>query len=235
MSGTRVGQGRVYVQLGKVDSIDFSAWCRGIAAGRSYVSDGYAHALDFTVEGRSAGSRLELSGPATVTVRAKVAFAAQTPLGVPYGVVPAGGPRFVGDTVNLHAPDSGGVLVAAVAPAGSLRPVDVVVNGRVVETRTVPADNGVHELSIPVPIERSSWVALRQFPQMHTNPVDVIVAGRPIRVSRQSALWCAGVIEQLWRARNRVIAPAEREEARMTFDRAIEQYRKIAALAPEKS
>ena len=48
ITGSRVGQGRVYVQLGKVDKIDFAKWCEGIAKGRSYVSDGYAHALDFT-------------------------------------------------------------------------------------------------------------------------------------------------------------------------------------------
>jgi hypothetical protein len=236
MSGTRVGQGRVYVHLGKVDAIDFGAWCRGIAAGHSYVSDGYAHALEFTVNGQSAGSRLALARSGSVTVQAKVAFAAQTPLGVPYGgVVPAGGRRLVGDTVTLHAPDRGGLLAAATAPAGSTRLVEVVVNGRAVATQAVPADSTVHELNVTVPIERSSWVALRQFPQLHTNPVEVIVAGRPIRASRKSALWCAGVIEQLWRARNRVINPAERDEARAAFDRAIEQYRRIAAEAPEGS
>ena len=54
ISGTRVGQGRVYVQLGKVD-VDFAAWCEGLAKGRSYVSDGYAHALEFTVDGKRPG------------------------------------------------------------------------------------------------------------------------------------------------------------------------------------
>jgi hypothetical protein len=236
MSGTRVGQGRVYVQLGKVDSLDFGAWCRGIAAGRSYVSDGYAHALEFTVDGQAAGSRVERDNPGVVMVRAKAAFAAQTPLGVAYGgVVPPAGLRFVGDTVNLHAPDRGDAIAAATAPAGELRLVEVVVNGRSVASRRVPADGVVHELSIEVPIDQSSWVALRQFPQMHTNPVDVIVAGRPIRASHRSALWCIGVIEQLWRARNRVIAPAERDAARAAFDRALEQYRQIAAEAPRGS
>ena len=58
MSGSRVGQGRVYVQLGKVDRVDFPAWCEGLAKGRSYVSDGYAHALEFTVNGKAAGDEL---------------------------------------------------------------------------------------------------------------------------------------------------------------------------------
>src|SRR6202043_796695 len=35
ITGSRVGQGRVYVQIGKVDKVDFSQWCEGIAKGRS--------------------------------------------------------------------------------------------------------------------------------------------------------------------------------------------------------
>ena len=55
MSSRRVGQGRVYVQLGDVEAVDFGDWCAGIAKGRSYVSDGFAHALKFTVNDRSPG------------------------------------------------------------------------------------------------------------------------------------------------------------------------------------
>ncbi len=61
MSGTRVGQGRSYVRLGKVSRIDYAQWIDGIARGRSYVSDGYAHALDFVVNGRSSGDELALA------------------------------------------------------------------------------------------------------------------------------------------------------------------------------
>ena len=43
------------------------------------------------------------------------------------------------------------------------------------------------------------------------------------------------MIEQLWRARGRVIAPGERDAARAAFDHAIEQYRRIAAEAPQGS
>src|SRR4029078_10963176 len=81
-SGTRVGQGRVYVRLGDVPAIDFGAWCEGLRLGRSYVSDGLAHAPEFTVAGKAAGERLELDPPAPVPVRAKVAFAARTPRSV---------------------------------------------------------------------------------------------------------------------------------------------------------
>src|SRR6185295_4074872 len=127
-------------------------------------------------------------------------------------------------------------------PQGKTRLVELVVNGKVAASQQVPADDQPHDLSFKVPIAQSSWVALRHFPQMHTNPVNVLVAGKPIRASRSSARWCAMVIEQLWRERGQGlgrggqgIAAHERAEAEKTFKWAIEKYRKIAAEAPEGS
>jgi hypothetical protein len=68
---------------------------------------------------------------------------------------------------------------------------------------------------------------------MHTNPVNVIVAGKPIRASRASALWSIGVIEQLWRVRGPGIKEDERAEAEKTFKKALELYRKIAEESSE--
>ena len=73
ISGSRVGQGRVYVQLGKVERVEFADWAIGLAKGRSYISDGYAHALEFTVDGKSAGQTVDLPKAGAVTVTAKVA------------------------------------------------------------------------------------------------------------------------------------------------------------------
>ncbi|MBI3857206.1 MAG: EF-hand domain-containing protein, partial [Planctomycetes bacterium] len=227
MSGTRVGQGRVYVRLGRVDQVNFADWCDGLAKGRSYVSDGYAHALDFTVEGKRSGDELAIEKAGVVKVSARVAFGAQTPLETPYGgVVPQGGRRLIGDTVNLHAGE---------VQKTPTRLVEVVVNGRPVASKEVAADDRAYDLSFEIPVERSSWVAIRHFPQLHSNPVNVIVGGKPIRASRKSALWSIGCIEQLWRLRGQGIAPQERDEAKKTFDRAIEEYRKIAAECPERS
>ena len=63
MSGTRVGQGRSYVLLGKPARVDYAQWVEGIARGRSYVSDGYAHALEFSVDGKPSGDELQLAWP----------------------------------------------------------------------------------------------------------------------------------------------------------------------------
>jgi hypothetical protein len=110
--------------------------------------------------------------------------------------------------------------------------VELVVNGRVDSWKEVPADDRPHDLAFEANVERSSWVALRHFPQMHTNPVNVLVGGAPIRASRRSALWVIGTIEQLWSVRERNIAPAEREEAKRTFEAAVETYRRIGAEGP---
>jgi hypothetical protein len=228
MSSRRVGQGRVYVQLGDVEAVDFAAWCEGLAEGRSYVSDGYAHAVLFTVNGNAPGSDdVELAAPGNVTVRAQVAFAPELPRAVAYRTEePGAGRRMIGDTVNLHAPRNDDVV------RGGERLVEIVVNGRAVAQAVVPADGEVHELEFPIDVEQSSWIALRQFPQLHTNPVNVIVEDRPIRASRESAIWCAETIKLLWKNRQRFIAEAEQAAAKAAYDRAIEKYLQIAEDSP---
>lgn len=227
MSGDRIGQGRVYVQLGDTDKIDFSKWCEGLALGRSYVSDGYAHALEFSVNNRKPGfSDVSLEEAGTVSIQAKVAFAPETPLSVAqWTKAPPEGPRFTGDTVTFHGPPTSST------ETGGNRLVEIVVNGQAVSSVSIPADGNTHSLKFEIPIEQSSWVALRHFPQLHTNPVNVIVGEKPIRPSTQSPLWCIETIEQLWRTRENKIAKAERAEASATFQRAIQSYRNIAAEA----
>lgn len=223
MSGTRVGQGRTYVQLGiGDDKLNYADWCRGLAAGHSYVSDGYAHALDFAVDDKRYGELVGLSEPREVTVTTVVAFSSETPTGVKHGIVPPAGPSRVGDTV-VHYPETEDARQTAE------RLVEVVVNGAVVARQKVPADDRPHTLSFPVRIEQSSWVAIRHFPQLHTNPIRVIVAGRPIRASRRSAEWCVAVIEQLWKNRAVAISETERPAAAAAYEEAKKFYRRLAA------
>jgi hypothetical protein len=208
ISGSRVGMGRVYVQQGKkLDMIDYAAWCKGIAQGRSYVSDGYAHPLEFTVGGTAPGfGDVKLDAAGKVQIKAKVAFAKDVALGTAPG---------------------------AVAPTANTRKVELVVNGKVVASKEVPADDKEHDIAFEVQIDRSAWVALRHFPQMHTNPVNVLVGGKPIRASTESAKWCIGTIEQLWKVRGPGIKADERAEAEKTFKQAIEIYKKILAECDE--
>jgi hypothetical protein len=83
-----------------------------------------------------------------------------------------------------------------------------------------------------VGINRSSWVALRHFPQLHTNPVNVILDSKPIRASRESAQWCGESVKLLWQNRNRFIKKHELAEAKLAYDRAVRTYERIAAESP---
>lgn len=231
MSSRRVGQGRVYVQLGELpdsEHIDFKEWCRQLAGGNSYVSDGFAHALRFSVEDRELGhGDVHLTTGQEVTVRTTVAFAAQQPKGVAYGSrTPAGGRRLVGDTVNLHGPREDEFTV------GGDRTVEVIVNGYAVAQAVVPADGQPHELAFDVPIEASSWVAIRQFPQLHTNPIQVLIDKQPIRASRSSAVWCLESVKRLWMNRARFIATEEREAARQAYEDAMQLFAQRAEECP---
>jgi hypothetical protein len=215
MSSRRVGQGRVYVRLGEIDRVDFTQWCNALAQGRSYVSD----AVNGIRPGEGAAS---LARPGTVSVTASVAFAPSTPVGVAYGTQSTPlGRRMMGDTVNLHAPRSSEMI------HGGERLVEIVVNGHPVARQTVLADGKTHPLKFDVPIERSSWVALRHFPELHTNPVEVLVEDKPIRASRASARWCQDVIHELWAARHQYISEGERPAARAAYDRALKRFEQI--------
>src|SRR5262249_477375 len=99
---------------------------RGIAKGRSYVCDGYAHALEFTVGDQPPDYKdVRLDRPGTVTARARVSFASETPLSTAFG---------------------------GQVPKGKTRLVELVVSGVAVDSEEVPADDRVHELSFQVPI-----------------------------------------------------------------------------------
>lgn len=229
MSSRRVGQGRVYVHLGQgyleqTATLDFATWCRGLAEGKSYVSDGYAHVPSLSVAGVAPGyGDVQLATAGSVHVQASVTFAPQTPAAVAHGTqVGAGGRAVAGDTVILHRQRSDEWV------RGGEREVEIVVNGIVAAKQTVPADGQLHELAFDIPIAQSSWVALRHFPQLHSNPVNVIVAGRPIRASRDSARWCIEMTELLWKNRHKKIAAAERAEAEAAFQRTFDVLRRIA-------
>jgi len=88
---------------------------------------------------------------------------------------------------------------------------------------------------MPSPLCVVVSTALRQFPQLHTNPVNVFLGDLPIRASRRSALWCIETIERLREQRRSSIRESERAEAMQAYDEAVETFRRLAAEAPEGS
>ncbi|HAM72382.1 MAG TPA: hypothetical protein DCM86_12130, partial [Verrucomicrobiales bacterium] len=94
-------------------------------------------------------------------------------------------------------------------------------------TRPLVADGHVESMEFDVAIERSSWVALRVLGSSHSNPVFVVVDGKPIRASRRSAEWCLKGVDQCWSQKERFLKPEELEQARSDYQHARAAYQRI--------
>lgn len=106
-------------------------------------------------------------------------------------------------------------------------PVELVMNGKPIARKDVVADGTVQDLVFDVPVERSSWVALRVLGSSHTNPIFILVAGKPIRASRQSAQWCLAAVNQCWTQKVSKISQRELPDARAAYDHARAVYAKL--------
>jgi hypothetical protein len=209
----RVGLGRTYTKL---DRLTYRGWLEALRAGRSYVSDGLSHLMDFAVNGVAVGTgdgTVKATGPsveATVRVTARLdeaadaAIAARPPADKPYW--------------DLER--------ARVAGTREV-PVEFLVNGRVVATRHVVADGNPHELRVTLPVSRSGWIAARILPSSHTNPVFVTVAQQPMKPSKTSAQWALEAVENCWRQKMGNIRESERAAASAAYDHARAVYRKL--------
>lgn len=217
--GERVGLGRSYVKLDK--KLDYEDWCEGIRAGRNYVGDGKSHIMEFRandVRMGEKGSELRLSSPGKVKLSATVAAR-------------------LSDTPNAELQkrplDQKPYWDVERARVGSSRkvPVEAIVNGKSVGRIEIEADGSLRDISFDVEIAQSSWVALRIFPSSHTNPVFVVVDGKPIRASKKSIQWCLEGVEKCWSQKERFIKAGEMETAKGIYENARNVYRKRLAEA----
>ena len=85
----------------------------------------------------------------------------------------------------------------------------------------------VQDVSFDVPVARSSWIALRILGSSHTNPIFVLVDGKPIRASRRSAQWCLDGVERCWTQKQRFIKADEMADAQQAYDHARQVYRRL--------
>jgi hypothetical protein len=216
MSDDRVGSGRSYVHLPQ--GLVYDAWCDGVRDGRSYVSDGFSHLMNFKaneLEAGTGGGELRLERPGTVRVRAQAAcLLSETPnqSGLPN---PLQRPYWTPE--HARVPGSRDVTVEAV------------VNGRPVALQRITADGTLREIALDVPVDRSSWIALRILGSAHTNPIFVLVGQRPIRASKKSAEWCLKAVDQCWSRKSLRMRGAEREAAQPAYEHARVRYRQISA------
>jgi len=101
------------------------------------------------------------------------------------------------------------------------------VNGGPGAGKAIVADGSFQDVSFDVKIDKSSWVALRVYPSSHTNPVFVLVGGKPIRASRKSAEWCLKSVDQCWSQKEAKMRPADIPAAQEAYEVARRAYAKI--------
>lgn len=193
ISGERVGMGRVYAQVD--GQLTFEKWIQSIADGRSYVSDGTVHLMNF--EAANA-----LTGGAPVR------------LGVDGSELTIGNDHSVRFTVQ------------AAAKSNQQQPLEVelIVNGLPVSTQTIVADGVEKELLFETDISESSWVALRVFPNAHTNPIFVTVDEKAFQPIQDSVRWCLMGVDQCWQEKQPTYAAEEQADAKEAYDFARQTY-----------
>lgn len=231
--GERVGLGRSYVRMPSGAPLDFDSWVQGIKDGRSYCGDGLSHLFDFraTAGGRTVRvgedsgdgiSLLNSDGPATVTIRCDAAAL----------LAPSVTPET--ERIRQARLDDKPYWHIERCRIGDSRDVGVelIVNSRPVAKQSLTADGTVRPLTFETRIEQSSWIALRIFPSVHTNPIWVHVGGKPVRASRESAGWCRRAVDVCREAKFPAIRESEREAARAAYDAAARYYEAVLAESP---
>ncbi len=218
--GERLGLGRSYVNLGADVPLSFDAWVQGVKDGKSYVSDGLSHIVDFELGGLGVGEPGAGGRPSLLASRAGARLLARARVAALLEEEPRDDLR----DLPLDEQPYWHLERARIGATRRVR-VELVVNGRPADAREVEADGRSTEVEFELEPRISSWVALRIFPSSHTNPIFVELDGRPVRASRRSARWCAEAVEVCWRSKREGIRESERDAARAAYDAAAAAYR----------
>lgn len=224
--GERVGLGRAYVKMtpGPDGQLNYDDYAFGLRDGRSYCSEGKAHLINFQANGLGVGEPGAENRPSVLAI--KTGERLRVTVQAAAFLEPE--PREDIRQRPLRERPYWHVERARIENTRTV-PVELIVNGRSVETRTIEADGRVVDLTFDYTPTQSSWIALRIFPAAHTNPIFVEVDGKPIRASRRSAQWCLEAVDVCWKQKAPQIRESERAEAERAFEAARQAYRRILA------
>jgi hypothetical protein len=213
----RVGLARSYFKTG--DGLSYEGYIKAIKAGRSYVSDGRSHIIDFAVNRTEMGvgnSELKLTKAGNIKVTAKATAylpeeqdeAASEIAGRPLTEPP------YWNTERARIKTSRKILV------------ELIVNGEAKARSEINADGKWSDIDFNYPLQQSAWVAIRIYPAAHTNPVFVIVDDKPIQV-KKSAEWCRQAVDQCWKTKEPNIRNDEKAAAKEAYRMAGDVYERI--------
>ena len=215
----RVGLARSYFK--PEGKLDYDAYIATLKAGKSYVSEGGSHIIDFTVNGTEMGtnnSEVKIRGKGEITVDAK-AIALLDQQQDEYGAIITQRPLDMQPYWHIER--------ARIQKTRNV-PVELIVNGQSVASKDIPADGSWKNIKFNYQLKHSSWVALRVYPSSHTNPIFVIVDEKPIHI-KTSATWCREAVDQCWKMKKGNIRSREKKDAEAAYDHARRTYDKIIA------
>lgn len=226
--GDKVGLGRSYVHLPQADGaakLTYEDWINGLRDGRSYVCDGLSHLLSMKLDDADLGqpgpdgraSVLKVSEPKKSVLRCTVA-----------AYLPEQADE-LGKSIREKRLDQKPYwhLERARIETSRSVPVELIVNGQAVASKAIVADGQPRDLEFDVDLKQSSWIAIRILPSLHSNPIFVEVAGKPIRASRKSAQWCLDAVDVCWEQKRSQIKHEEMDAAKQAYDKAKDIYRRI--------
>ncbi len=219
ISDERVGRARIYAELR--DGLDFDEYMEALVNGRSYVSDGYSHLIDFHVNEQKLGtdqSRLLMEHPGVAKVRIKAAAYLNEVQDEAGKVIASLNPY---QSPYWHIERSRSGMTRSVA-------VEILKNGFVAAEKSILANGRWNDLEFSMDIDKSSWIAARIKYSSHTNPIFVEVGGKPIR-DLKSAEWCRASVDQCWEQKNSRFREEEMEAAKGGYDHARKVYDQIIA------
>ncbi|WPP50432.1 CehA/McbA family metallohydrolase [Catalinimonas niigatensis] len=217
ISDERVGRARIYAKL--EEGLSFANYMDAIQAGRSYVSDGYAHLINFKVNGVELGmqnSELKVEANTKLNIQLSAAAFLEEEQNEVGAVIAA---------KNLYQSPYWHIERSRIGTSRNVS-VELIVNGRAVETKEIEADGNWQELAFTHTLDKSAWVAIRIFPTAHTNPIFVLVDGNPIR-EKKSAQWCRDAVDQCWEMKSTMFKDSDMEAAKEAYDHARAVYDRI--------
>lgn len=220
LSDDKIAHGRTYVKLDK--ELNYSEWIEGLKSGRSYVSEGKSHLMDFKVNDVEIGtnnSEVNLTHNSKVKVTAKVSALLNEKADTT--IKPLDYQKEIWSQKPFWDLEKGRIKNSRTVP------IELIVNGEVVERKIILADGKIRDISFETMITKSSWVAIRILPSSHTNPIFVIVNHEPIRASKKSAEWCLKAVDICWAQKQSQIAKESKEEAQKVYENARESYKRI--------
>ena len=221
LSDERVGYARSYFKT--KGGVNYNSYVEAIKAGRNYVSDGFSHIMNFSVNGIEPGEKnslLNLKSKQKVTVKADVA-----------AYLPAEQDRG-GEVIaksHLDVFPCWNIERARIKKSRKVN-IELIINGQKVDAKEIEADGKVQPVQFTPEITEGSWVALRVYASAHTNPVYIDMNGKSVSIDK-SLEWCMKTVDRCWEMKHPQIRVEERGAAEKAYRDAREWYRgKLEAL-----